>query len=551
MAENMASTVSDEEEDIDMKIKYPELQGYLNKWTNYIHGWQKRWIVLKNGALSYYKTQNEAECGCRGAISLLKAYIKAHEFDPCRFDVAVNDCAWYLRADTPEEKEQWLQALTASKQRADSGYNSENNLIRHGSTASLQSNTLSTGSSNSSLTFQKSSELKSKLTEIDTLKDSLCRQVDNLQQHFEKRFVPSNDGKDKELVDFKVDVMTCKATVHNISEVLHNCINLISLQEDSFVKCIEQETEKRQQMEEMHRNHVTSKNPAPVAESEIRAAHEDEFYDAVEPSLESSDNKMSTKPDENENDTLVQINRLEHRLSAEIDKITTQQVQYARMGIGRDAWQLFAEEGEMKMYRREEEVNGLVIDPLKACHFVNGFTAYEICNYFFKPEFRYEWETTLEANGMEVLEMLSDDTLIFHQIHKRVWPTTQRDAVFWSHMRQVPKDEQDDQSVYDSWVVVNHSTDVKSHPPNSGKFVRIFMTVCLMCQTIILNPSKDVSQLNRNEIACKITYCSVVNPGGWVPSSGLRMVYKREYPRFLRKFTAYVTDKTKGKPISF
>lgn len=76
MAENGASTISDEEEDIDTKIKYPELQGYLNKWTNYIHGWQKRWIVLKNGALSYYKTQNEAECGCRGAISLLKAYIK-------------------------------------------------------------------------------------------------------------------------------------------------------------------------------------------------------------------------------------------------------------------------------------------------------------------------------------------------------------------------------------------------------------------------------------------------------------------------------------------
>lgn len=42
-------------------------------------------------------------------------YFQAHEFDPCRFDVAVNDCAWYLRADTPEEKEQWLEALTASK----------------------------------------------------------------------------------------------------------------------------------------------------------------------------------------------------------------------------------------------------------------------------------------------------------------------------------------------------------------------------------------------------------------------------------------------------
>lgn len=72
-------------------------------------------------------------------------------------------------------------------------------------------------------------------------------------------------------------------------------------------------------------------------------------------------------------------------------------MQYARMGIGKDAWQLFAEEGEMKMYKREEEVNGLVVDPLKACHFVHGFTAHEICNYFFKPEYRYEWESKYKS----------------------------------------------------------------------------------------------------------------------------------------------------------
>lgn len=50
---------------------------------------------------------------------------------------------------------------------------------------------------------------------------------------------------------------------------------------------------------------------------QIRATHEDEFYDAVEPSLESSDNK-TTKSDENENETAPEINRLEHQLSAEV-----------------------------------------------------------------------------------------------------------------------------------------------------------------------------------------------------------------------------------------
>lgn len=53
-----------------------ELRGYLSKWTNYIYGWQPRYIVLKDGTLSYYKSESESDFGCRGAISLSKAAIK-------------------------------------------------------------------------------------------------------------------------------------------------------------------------------------------------------------------------------------------------------------------------------------------------------------------------------------------------------------------------------------------------------------------------------------------------------------------------------------------
>lgn len=56
----------------------PELQGVLSKWTNYIHGWQDRFIVLKDGTLSYYKNEIDSNFGCRGAISLLKAAIKVN-----------------------------------------------------------------------------------------------------------------------------------------------------------------------------------------------------------------------------------------------------------------------------------------------------------------------------------------------------------------------------------------------------------------------------------------------------------------------------------------
>lgn len=42
-----------------------------------------------------------------------------------------------------------------------------------------------------------------------------------------------------------------------------------------------------------------------------------------------------------------------------------------------------------------------------------------------------------------------------------------------------------------------------------------------------------------------------VNPGGWAPASVLRAVAKREYPKFLKRFTSYVQEKTAGKQILF
>lgn len=77
--------------------------------------------------------------------------------------------------------------------------------------------------------------------------------------------------------------------------------------------------------------------------------------------------------------------------------VVKQQVKAAKMGIGEcgSGWQLFAEDGEMKMYRREEEVDGMVVDPLKAVHVVKGITGHEVCHYFFSPQYRYDWESKL------------------------------------------------------------------------------------------------------------------------------------------------------------
>lgn len=64
---------SDEDEEI---CSSPQVAGTLYKWTNYLHGWQTRYFVLKDGTLSYYKSELETTFGCRGSISFSKATIQ-------------------------------------------------------------------------------------------------------------------------------------------------------------------------------------------------------------------------------------------------------------------------------------------------------------------------------------------------------------------------------------------------------------------------------------------------------------------------------------------
>lgn len=556
-------------------VVVPELQGTLSKWTNYIHGWQTRFIVLKDGTLSYYKSEQDSGFGCRGSISLYKANIKAHEFDECRFDVSVNDClVWYLRTSNPEEKQRWVDVLKSYK--SESGYGSENSLKRHGSAISLISNTQSITSAGS-FTKRGVRGLKEKLAELETFRDILIKQIDTLQKYFDNcaenaKNISMKENKVETMfnpaeqsVDFKGEAITFKATSEGVLATLQHCVELMVQREDAWRRRWEKEVERKRKVQELYKalkEQVTmqqSDSPRPrvlihggpdYEEGPHSALCDEEFYDAVETGLDKIDeeNQLRDRLKQKSVSVLTTpiMSAVRHRLWPEIEKITMEQLHYARLEVGAGGWQLFAEDGDMRMYRREEEADGLVVDPLKACHVVKGVTGHEVCEIFFSPEFRTGWEATLE--DMTVVEHISKDTLIFLQTHKRIWPASQRDALFWSHMRRVSDDE--DPDAHDLWIVCNHSTEHPDFPPNTGKCVRVYLTVCLVCQTFI-DPPKDEEEIKRENLTCKITYCSVVNPGGWAPASVLRAVYKREYPKFLKRFTSFCIEQCKDKPIIF
>ncbi|XP_043220636.1 ceramide transfer protein-like [Amphibalanus amphitrite] len=227
--------------------------------------------------------------------------------------------------------------------------------------------------------------------------------------------------------------------------------------------------------------------------------------------------------------------QLGHPLAAEIERVVTEQLGLVSSDVS-DGWTLFAQQGDMRMYRMELPADNKSVDPLKAVSKADGVTARELCRAYWEPTVRLDWETTVDR--VTVLARPDPSTVICHQLHRRIWPAQQRDTVFWSHLcrRRIGDRE---------WsITVNHS--ISGHPdepPAPAGAVRATMTA-----TLAGMDEQEVSG-DRRRLRCHVAYSSHVNPGGWAPTTGLRLVYKREYPRFLQRFTTYVTQKSRGKPV--
>uniref|UniRef100_A0A8C7ZZK4 Ceramide transfer protein n=1 Tax=Oryzias sinensis TaxID=183150 RepID=A0A8C7ZZK4_9TELE len=547
MSEKSSSSGSDE--DIDPESGQPvEFGGVLSKWTNYIHGWQDRWVVLKNNTLSYYKSEDEREYGCRGSLCLSKAVITPHEFDECRFDISVNDSVWYLRAEDPEHRQRWIESIEVHR--------------------------VSIGIITCFVTEE----------DEDEFLTAARPDGENNNGSKEKLFSSANP-KGTNGIDFKGEAITFKATTAGILSTLSHCIELMVKREDSWQKRLDRELEKRRRVEDAYKsalNELKKKSHyggPDYEEGPNSLINEDEFYDAVEAELDRQDkieeqchsekirkpylspvppgdafsvigtHRFANKPRSYSSSLssveLVSASDEIHRFSAQVEEMVQNHMTYSLQDVGGDAnWQLVIEEGDMKVYRREVEENGIVLDPLKATHNVKGVTGHEVCHYFWDTDFRMDWESTIE--NFNVVETLSDNAIIVYQTHKRVWPASQRDVLYLSAIRKVHATNENDP---DTWLVCNFSVEHDKALP-TNRCVRAKINVAMICQTLVSPPEGD-REISRDNILCKITYVANVNPGGWAPASVLRAVAKREYPKFLKRFTTYVQEKTTGKTILF
>jgi hypothetical protein len=96
------------------EAKSDTYRGWLFKWTNYIKGYQRRWFVLANGYLSYYRSQQEMSHTCRGTINVAGARISSE--DNCSFTISSGTSqVWHLKTTTEVERQRWITTLELAR----------------------------------------------------------------------------------------------------------------------------------------------------------------------------------------------------------------------------------------------------------------------------------------------------------------------------------------------------------------------------------------------------------------------------------------------------
>ena len=73
-------------------------------------------MLDSDGVLSYYRSPEDVNQGCKGALKISACEINVSQVDPLRLDVTLpGEQHFYLRASTSLDRQQWLVALGSAK----------------------------------------------------------------------------------------------------------------------------------------------------------------------------------------------------------------------------------------------------------------------------------------------------------------------------------------------------------------------------------------------------------------------------------------------------
>jgi len=233
----------------------PETKGWLYKWTNYIKGYQKRWFVLQNGLLSYYRNQAEMAHTCRGTISLHGAIIHTENYS-CNFVVSNGGGTqtFHLRASSEVERQKWVTALELAKAKA---------------IQMMESDEEDEGDQEFPVEISKQEllnavrSMSSKLEDLRTCNDLIVKHGHALQRSvsdLEQATGSVKDGGDKKTdvgnIQPKVKILNERATLFKITSnaMINACTEYLELtqtQGKKWQRLLSHEREQRLRLEEM------------------------------------------------------------------------------------------------------------------------------------------------------------------------------------------------------------------------------------------------------------------------------------------------------------
>ena len=560
--------------------KLPFKEGVLSKWTNYMNGWQDRFVNFSDGKLEYYRSQVDSKY-CRGRIDVASesAVFSVHDTDARRFEIRYQDDIMYFRANTREDRDAWLSALHHAQ--ALVGPGGGGSLKRSGSLGSLVSiQSAASMGSNSTRT------LSDKLMEVKTLHALASEQFSNVWRRCglvsdkpaaastptptpapAPASTPGAGDSDTES-ELRTELIACKACASGVMDSVQELVDIVQRREETWKKRLAKVTEKRRRLETLYKN--AKKNPATSQDTNIdnpdmfegpsSLLTEEQWFDALENTLDAQNSHEAEDAADagggqgagaanvpahgeaggkKEKSQEASVNEAHAAWVGLCDKQVQLALEVFQTGGG-IIWDLINDSDDVKVYRRAEATEeGKVVEFVRTEATFVGVSSKEICSYFTDIRHRMEWEQMVAQ--CRTVERIDPSTSISYAVYKAQWPTQQRALLNIAHCRAL-------EGGNDRWIAVTHSVE----HPNVSDASRIQITgkSAIIADTTYLHGYKDgEGNTPRGNVKTRINYYCEVDPGGWAPKAIVKAVAINEFPKIVRELRKHSTLRFKGLAI--
>lgn len=95
------------------------MAGHLLKYVNFATGYRRRYVVLDDGVLSYYRAAEDYPVAVKGAVNVSFARLHVAPGDRTSFELRTPRCSLFFKADSAADASRWVLALSHWQDRSE------------------------------------------------------------------------------------------------------------------------------------------------------------------------------------------------------------------------------------------------------------------------------------------------------------------------------------------------------------------------------------------------------------------------------------------------